>query len=297
MATRSTFAPKSENGVAGAVRKILADNSLDYARTKVALDQLVDPSANGDKTLREVDRLTKAAKLLAGPNTATSARLAAIHKLIYESGPWNDGRPFAYDHGDPEGTHIPNKLLHVYLRRRLGNCVSMPILFLIFAERLGVDTALARAPSHIFLRHRMADGRIANIETTSGGHPARDEWFRQNFPMSERALASGLYMRSLSRREGMALMATMVLEHLAEKRRWNEVIAVAEAILAHDPRAADVLVWQGSAYGHLLESEAGARFAVPLLLPVAPLARRLMLMERNNSLIHAAETLGWQPDN
>jgi hypothetical protein len=31
-----------------------------------------------------------------------------------------------------------------------------------------------------------------NLETTSGGHPARAIWYRQQMPMPDRAVESGL---------------------------------------------------------------------------------------------------------
>jgi hypothetical protein len=71
----------------------------------------------------------------------------------------------------------------------------MPILFLIIADRL--DVALVCAPNHIFVRYAAPDGHVFNLETTSGAHPARLDWFRQEMPMSDRALSSGLYMRSI----------------------------------------------------------------------------------------------------
>jgi regulator of sirC expression with transglutaminase-like and TPR domain len=279
------------------VRAILArpDEELDYARAKLALDRIIDPALDADRVLAAIDRLAEAASRLAGAGASSGARLAALRRQIYERGPWNDYHPCDYDHSDPDGTHIPNKLLHVYLRRRLGNCVSMPILFLILARRLGLDMALASAPLHIFLRYRSPEGGIFNLETTSGGHPARDEWYRHNFPMSDRALASGLYMRSLTRREGVALMATTVLEHLLLGGRHEEAIAVARIILEHDPRAGQVMAAQGTAYGRLLEVEFIEKYPIPYLIPEALRPRRLMLIERNVSLFSAAEALGWEP--
>jgi regulator of sirC expression with transglutaminase-like and TPR domain len=283
---------------AEAVRRILAvpDDALDYARAKVALDRIIDPSVDADAVLAEVDRLTECARRLAGPSPSEGGKLAALRTLIYESGPWNEHRPFVYDHSDPMGDHLPNKLLHHFLRHRRGQCVSMPILFLILADRMGLIVALANAPAHIFVRYTDPSGREINLEATSGAHPARLDWFRQCMPMSDLSIKSGLYMRTLSRRENVALMATTVLEHLRQEKRQEELIEACGIILDHDPRAGVVMVVQGSAYGALLQREFEAEFPVPCLIPIHLRARRLMLMERNNSLIEAAEALGWQPN-
>lgn len=282
--------------VAERVRAILSvpDHQLDYARAKLALDKIIDPSFDEDAVLAELDQMVATVGSLIGNDLSEPAKLAGLRKLIYEEGPWNQHRPFAYDHSDPFGDHLPNKLLHNYLAKRLGQCVSMPTLFLILADKLGLNVALASAPEHIFLRYTDPKGRAINLEPTSGAHPARAEWFRQCFPMSDRSIESGLYMRTLTRRESVALMATTVMEHLRAERRQEELIAVCGIILEHDPRAGMVLVVQGSAYGFLLRQEFEQRYPVPFLIPEHLRARRLMLIERNNSLIEAAEALGWE---
>jgi hypothetical protein len=136
------------------------------------------------------------------------AKLSALRRVIYESGAWNGGRPFAYDHADPLGQNVRNKLIATYLATRRGNCVSMPVLVLIVGERMGLNLALSTAPLHIFLRHTEESGREINLEATSGAHPARTLWYRQNLPMTDRAIESGLYMRTLSRWEAVAHMAS-----------------------------------------------------------------------------------------
>ena len=161
-----------------AVKTVLdrPDHELDYARTKVAFDRLIDPEVDEGWVLGELDRLTKSARELSRPAADDAAKLDAVRRTIYESGPWNGKRPFAYDMSDPLGRHLPNALLHNYLADRLRQRVSMPILFLIIGERLGLNLALACAPHHLFIRYTAPGGRAINIEPTSGARPARDEW-------------------------------------------------------------------------------------------------------------------------
>lgn len=164
--------------VVTAVRAVLSvpDDKIDYAQAKLSLDAIIDPTLDSDATMAELDRMTGAARRLAGPSASPAAKLAALRATIYQSGPWNDHRPFDYDHAGFKS--MRSKLLHHYLETRLGNCVSMPILFLILADRLGLDMALAMAPTHLFLRHRDEAGGVVNLETTSGAMPARDIWIR-----------------------------------------------------------------------------------------------------------------------
>lgn len=282
--------------VVAAVRRILdaPDDQLDYAKAKIAFDRLIDPSVNEAEVLGELDRMTVAARELSGGTSDEAARLNALRKLIYEKGPWNSWRPFAYDHSDSKGRRLHSKLLHNYLATRLGQCVSMPVLFLILGERLGLKVALATAPEHVFVRVTEASGRTINLETTSGAHPARDVWFRQNFPISDRAVESGLYLRTLSKREAVALMATTVMEHAFEERRWEEVIALAKVILAHRADDAQTMVCMGSAYGLLLD-KLRQQYPNPFTASPAVRAQICARIGKNMSLFAAAERLGWIP--
>lgn len=207
----------------------LPEEQLDYGRAKLALDKIVDRPLDVATMAAKFNRMAKRALHMAGQGANGEAKLAALRKLIYQSGQWNGNRPFAYDQSDPDGQSIRARLISHYLATRLGNCVSMPILFLILGEKLGLDVALATAPLHIFVRYTDGRGRVFNLETTSGAHPARDEWIRQNFPMTDRALETGIYMRTLPRREAFAHMAAAVVELLIHEGRYQEAIGVSRS--------------------------------------------------------------------
>jgi regulator of sirC expression with transglutaminase-like and TPR domain len=284
------------NARASQVRAVLAapDHELDYARAKLDLDRIVDPSLDCDAALLELDRLASAARTLAGLDADEPGRLNALRKLIYEGGPWNDHRPFAYDHDDPYA--IDRKLLPGYLTTRLGNCVTMPILFLILGERLGLDLRLASAPGHLFVRLHAANGAVLNLETTSGAGLTRTEWYQQCFKISDRAIESGLFMRSLSRREAVAEMASTVVEHLVEAGRLHDAALVASVMLEHAPRSCAAMLHLGTASALMLRDEIERRYASPLLIPPALRVRYHMLVQFNQSAFATAEALGWTQD-
>lgn len=291
--------PDKTTSAAAALAAVLAwpERELDYADAKLAIDQLADPRLDIVGAAAELDRLTKAASALFGPAAGPNARLLALRRLIYEAGPWNDRRPFAYDHDDPLGQSPRSRLLPVYLATRLGNCVSMPILFLILADRLALDMSLASAPLHIFVRWRDSSGGTLNLETTSGAHPARDVWFRKNMPMTDLALANGLYMRSLGRGEGVALMAHTLLERLMDQGRHADAIEVADVILGHSPRDVYAMLKKATACGHIIRTDFEAHYPHPFLIPMPQRLRYLELARLNRELFATAERLGWRPED
>jgi hypothetical protein len=145
------------------------ERELDYATAKIVVDRLIDParrSRNPPPT-----RSLGARHPREHPADATPGqRFAALVDTLYQSGPWNDGRPFTYDLEDPLGKVPANKRLATYLATRKGNCISMPILVLILGQRLGLPLALATAPRHVFVKvHDTGEQSVAQLR----GHRRR----------------------------------------------------------------------------------------------------------------------------
>lgn len=272
----------------------VAEDLLDFASAKLAFDRIVDPSIKTATFEKEVARLANEANNIVGPRASDGAKIDAVRKVLYEAGPWNDHRPFSYDHTDPLGQNIQNKLLSTYLLTRRGNCVTMPTLFMIVGRRLGLNLTLSTAPLHVLVRYTRPGIHPFNIEATSGGSFARDEWYRQQFPMSERAIESGLYLRTHSDRQTVAVMATTVLEYLIEAGRNEEAVGVADAILSANPKDGFVMAKKGTAIGQMMKVEFFDKYPTPALVPVNLRKRYAALAAANQKAFADAETLGWE---
>lgn len=286
----------SDSDVAAVVEHELAlpDQQLDYARAKIAFDGIVDATQDAAAIDAELDRLTEGTKQLIGKAVDEDAVMAALRRFIYESGPWNEHRPFGYDHDDPNGQEMRNAMLGRYLKDRRGNCIAMPILLLILGNRLGLDLTLAAAPLHVFVRWRRQDGQVVNLEATSGAHPARDEWYRERMPMREEAVRNGVYLRTLSKRESIAAMADTVADHLISSGRFGQAIAVANSILRRDPRNCHALAKRGAGYSGLIETELKSKYPSPHLIPAILVSRYMEWAAMNAMSFAAAEQLGWE---
>jgi regulator of sirC expression with transglutaminase-like and TPR domain len=267
---------------------------LDYAEAKLAVDRFIEPSFDAEAVGAELDGLTDRARLLSAGQTGTDARLGAVRTVLYEAGPWNGGRPFAYDHQRFKDMRV--KLLAHYLDTRLGNCVSMPILFLILADRLGVEMRLAMAPNHVLLRYRDEFGREINLEATGTGLPSRDVWYRQIMPMTDRAVQSGIYLRLLTRRESVALIAAVIVEHLQARERFEETIAACRALLPHHSRSVYLLLNLGVACQNIIRRDYLRVYGSELLIPLSQRPRYAGLYSRMRAAFAAADALGWLPN-
>jgi regulator of sirC expression with transglutaminase-like and TPR domain len=271
------------------------DARLDYLDAATTFDRLMDKNSNTSATEAMVARLTDAARQMAGPRPSDAYKLAAVRQAIYVGGAWNYNRAFSYDLADPLGMQLKSKMLSTYVRTRKGNCVSMPTLFLIVADRMGLKVRLGAAPLHLFVRYTDPVGAEHNLEATSGGHEGRIESYRASFPMTDLAIRSGIYMRTLSRRETVAAMASSVLDFLIDERRYQEASDVADSILAANPRDSYAMVKKGTAISGLMKAEYFDRYPNPTLIPPALRPRYAALAMANEKAFRDAEALGWEP--
>ena len=92
----------------------------------------------------------------------------------------------------------PNDLfLHTVLDEKHGYCLSLSVLYLSLAERLGIPLYGVVVPGHFYVRYD--DGRKRfNIETTSEGGSAPDEHYinRFNVPKGNN---NSIYMKNLNK--------------------------------------------------------------------------------------------------
>jgi regulator of sirC expression with transglutaminase-like and TPR domain len=279
---------------ADAVRAVLAEpeDRIDFAYAKLTLDKLVEPGVDVTIGRKRLDGMAAFALQLAGPHPSEFAKLNAVRRYIYESGPWNGYRPFGYDLDDPLGQKPSHRLLMNYLVTGRGNCVSMPALFLILASKLGLDVTLSIAPQHELVKFIGGDGRVHDIETTSGAFTASDAWYRHKLAISDAAVSNGVYLKALTRRETLAVLAEPVLEDAMAKKRYDEAAAIADLLLAAYPAFANALVLKGGAYEGLVREKFRKRYRRAADIPQPLRPQYIALQHRADAAFDAAEALG-----
>jgi hypothetical protein len=276
------------------VRAILQqpEAEIDLAKAKVTIDRLIDPSIDAAATLAQLDAMAKSLRAMLPAGASKRLILDALRYHVYKASPWNNNRPFRYDLDDPFGENIRNKLLSSYLATRKGNCISMPMLFIILGQKLGIVVTAATAPNHVFVKYRDEAGQWHNLEATSGAGFTRDVWMRQQFPMTDEALASGIYMRPLTKKETVVVMVGTLLELYDQQQMHKQRIALARLALEFDPRDVAAILHQHSATLRLY------RLLVKQRSDVNPVERQVQALRLDatlRALYEEAIALGWRP--
>lgn len=281
------------------IQNLLAipEEKIDFAIAKLIIDKLINPKINIDIEIQKLNTMANQARKLTNKSfPSMNDKTEALKKYLYESGHWNNNHPFSYDMNDPLGKHINNKLMPNYLRSKKGNCVSMPFLFIILGQKLGVDVTASTAPNHIFVKYTdNASGETYNLETTSGANPARGKWIRKNMPMTDTAIANGLYMRKLSKEETVAEMAITLVEYYMEHGRYQQAIATADEILLHNPKSVSALIYSSLGFHKLMVQKGLSKYFSLNEVPANQRSEFRYLVGMKNFYYDRAEDMGYRP--
>lgn len=295
--------PASERFAIPEVARITAilkqpESEMDFGKIKLTIDKMIDPTINVDAGLKQIDGIVIQIRGMLRSNPSSNEKLLALKRYLYERGPWNGYEVFRYDFDDPRGTKIGNKLLSNYLSSKKGNCVSMPLLFIVLGQRLGLDVTASTAPEHVFVKYTDSDtGVTYSLEATSGASPARDIWIRQQSPMTDEAVANGIYLQKLTKRETVAVMAATLSENFSNRQEPEKMIAIADAVLPYYPKNVALILAKGSAYSMLMKKHFISKYPMPKDIPAKKQPYFRYLSEQNEFWYAKAEALGWrQPD-
>lgn len=269
------------------------DTQVDLAKAEVTIERMIDPTVKTKDTLHELDAWADRVRARIPPGASNMQKLVALNTTLYQPGPWNDNHPFAYDFDDPLGKNIQNKLLSTYLQTRKGNCVSMPVLYVILGQKIGLDMTLATAPLHVFVKLHQDDGTWLNVEATSGG-TLRDQGYVDQFHIQPRALLTGIYLRPLSKKESVGVLMDTLEEFYAHHRAPEFQLGLTALALGNNPKDVPSILMRGSAYYHLLQTRYMSRYARLEDIPASEQADYQMLSNNNLMLFAKAERLGWR---
>ncbi len=151
-----------------------------------------------------VDIMNKFIKINGYDTLKTGANFAAYHWMTQKS-PMNKNTVCSYDFEDFFGdSSYSSMFVSKLLDTKTGNCVSLPYLYKIITEELGGEAFIARAPQHVYIKHKTEDGSWTNVELTNGGDFPRDVWIRANTPITDLSIEKGLYMKPLNDKESLA---------------------------------------------------------------------------------------------
>ncbi|MFB0556147.1 MAG: tetratricopeptide repeat protein [Phycisphaerae bacterium] len=157
----------------------------------------------------------------------------------------------------------PNDLfLHTVLDKKSGYCLSLSILYLSLAERLGIPLYGVVVPGHFFVRYD--DGRVRfNIETTSKGGSAPDEHYIEKFnvPVGN----NSIYMKNLNKIQTLGCFFNNLGNSYNDVGNIDSALLALERAVQINPTLSESRTNLGSIYlkkGHVVDAISEYRAAL-----------------------------------
>ena len=200
---------------------------------------------------------------------------ASVFQVMHDTIPinYNDKlykyEPFGYDFQDVFGHKTrENLFVSKLLQTRKGNCHSLPYLYKILCEELGVDANLALAPNHVYIKHRNIKEGWYNTELTSGIFPI-DAWIMASGFVHIDAISNGVYMKALNNRESIAVVMIDLADNYNVKFPNNDgtfILKCCETAIKEYPNFATALILQAETHKKQMKKDQNQEKASKILL-------------------------------
>lgn len=132
--------------------------------------------------------------------------------------------PFTYDFEDYPGKEDWSKIfVSKALMTNSGQCHSLPLLYLIIAEKIGAEAQLAYSPRHTYIKFKDNTGKWYNVELTNG-MMTTDAFILQSGYIKSETLRNKIYMQPLNKNQLLSLMLFDLAKGYTVKYCYDEFV-------------------------------------------------------------------------
>jgi hypothetical protein len=176
------------------------------------------------------DNLSKIMSIYKYMADTTKVYLKAKEKTIVS-------KPMLYDYEDFAGKEdITKVFVSKLLRTGTGQCMSLPMLYYLYAKAFGAETYIAFAPQHSYITFKDKIGNWQNIELTGRMFISTDFHWQSGFITAEQ-VKSGIYLKPLTEKETIAyLLTTLALTYVKTIGTDDHVLQMATTAKQYSPK-------------------------------------------------------------
>jgi hypothetical protein len=219
------------------IEQILAmpDDSINLGIACLVLAKDAYPNLNIDFFDYCINYMVDRIDSLGQGKTDPLLRIGLMNTYLYRPGWWNDSITFTYNLDDLEGDSTSDQFLNGYIATKLGSCVTMSMLHLALAQRLGWPIRPVRSAKHFYCRYIKKGFKLNNIEATCGGGYIPTWRYTSDAGEPKKAIKNGVYERILTNKEYIAgLLEENARFFLDKKKNLDKAIYYTRLSLVYD---------------------------------------------------------------
>lgn len=211
----------------------LPEDKIDLGRAALTFGKEIYPAIDIETYSRKIDAMATDARRFVqrhAPKSDPESIIRALNTYYYKV--WR----VRYDNSAGGRARQENYFLHHTLDTREGMCITIPMLYMAFAQRLGYPVYGVVAPEHTFVR--FVDPRLKeqNIELSAEAGFEPDEGYAYRLNVSPKAIRNGAYLRTLTRRQYLGVLIQQNAIAIGARGDLDRSIRCFESAAELDPR-------------------------------------------------------------
>ena len=207
------------------------DERIDLVRAALTIAQTEYPDVAIDVYHGRIEELARRVKRLVPDLGDPSESIAALNRVLFEE---EGFRGNGEDYYDPR-----NSFLNDVLDRKLGIPITLAVVYMEVARRVGFPLVGVGMPGHFLLKHYDVEGREILIDPFNRGsiltakdcQRALDEIYGGQMPLQPE------FLMAVSRRQVLVRMLNNLKSSYLSVRNFRKALPIVDLILAIYPRS------------------------------------------------------------
>lgn len=200
--------------------RYLKEDEIDLAEISLEIAKKSNPTLNKDEYLKKINAIVFRVKEVTGGKTDPDFRIRALNTVFFKE------YKFDYDLTDKNVVKRKNRFIDGLLDTKKGSCVTLPLLYVVVAQKLGYPIYPTVVPTHFLLRYEDKSLANKNIEVTGYGQFISDEKYIKDFNVGKKGLEKGAYLRNLTYKEYVGELLGLLSVQQYENNQISKALKV-----------------------------------------------------------------------
>jgi regulator of sirC expression with transglutaminase-like and TPR domain len=209
------------------------EHQISLARAALILARTEYPALDDEAYLRELDRIASRVEQLLPELPETQQVIAALNQVLFEEEGFGGNRE---DYYDPRNSYLSD-----VLDRKLGIPITLALVYMEVAQRIGFPLFGVGMPGHFLLKHYDVDGSETFIDPFNRGdvltraqcQTRLDEIYSGQVPLQPE------FLQTVTRRQMLTRMLNNLRQIYMNQRDFQRALVIVDLVLAVHPRSAE----------------------------------------------------------
>ena len=202
----------------------------DLLRAALVIARLDEEEVDVEGYVQQVEQLARDVQEKLAASAGDADKIAALNKYLFEEGGFHGSRFDYYNRA--------NSYLNRVIDDREGLPITLSVLYLELASRLGLKMEGVGLPSHFVVRHVRVNGEPQLIDVYEGGKPLSREEAEKKVLDATGQMPQDEHFLPYSERQILHRMLQNLLGVAQDKKDKEAMLRYLEAMIAIDPELA-----------------------------------------------------------